>query len=43
MEREQQNAGVIELGTASIDTLGSMIPTPQHEIIGWVLMGLRQD
>ena len=43
MDRQQHEAGVIELGTASIDTLGSMIPTPQHEIIGWVLMGLRQD
>lgn len=43
MDREQQNAAVIELGTASRDTLGSMIPTPRHEIIGWVLMGLRQD
>jgi hypothetical protein len=43
MEREQQKAGVIELGTASIDTLGWPIPTPQLELHGYVFMGLLQD
>lgn len=43
MEREQQNAGVIELGTASSDTLGWPFPTPLREPIGYYLMGLRQD
>lgn len=43
MEREQHEADVIELGTASIDTMGQPIPTLQREQSGYVFMGLLED
>jgi hypothetical protein len=43
MERQQHEADVIELGTASIDTLGQPIPTLQSEKSGYVFSGLLQD
>jgi hypothetical protein len=43
MDRQQHEAGVIELGTASIDTLGQPIPTLKSEQSGYVYSGLLQD
>lgn len=43
MEREQHEAGVIELGTASLDTKGQPIPTLQREDDGYVFTGLLED
>jgi hypothetical protein len=43
MDRQQHEAGVIELGTASIDTLGQPIPTLKSEQSGYVFSGLLQD
>jgi hypothetical protein len=42
MERQQHDAAVIELGTASIDTLGQPIPTPKAEQSGYVFSGLLE-
>ena len=43
MERNQHDADVIELGTASIDTLGQPIPTLKSEQSGYVFQGLLLD
>jgi hypothetical protein len=43
MEREQHQAQVIELGTASIETRGQPIPTALREKDGYVFMGLLED
>jgi hypothetical protein len=43
MDRQQHEAEVIELGTASIDTLGFHIPTPLREPTGYVWLGLLED
>ena len=43
MEREQHEAEVIELGTASLDTMGQLIPTPVREESGYFPMGLLED
>jgi len=42
MEREQDNSGLVELGTASIDTLG--VPTgDRSEGIGYFALGISDE
>ena len=42
MERGQDNSGLIELGTASIDTLGSPVGT-RPEAIGYFEFGISDE
>ena len=42
MERDQNTAGVIELGIASTVTLGQPIPA-QQELSGYRFVGLLED
>ena len=42
MEREQDYTGLVELGTASIDTLGSPVGT-QPEAIGFFAVGISDE
>jgi hypothetical protein len=43
MERQSHEADVVELGTASIDTLGQPIPTPVRELLGYEPMWGLED
>lgn len=42
MEREQDNSGVIELGTASVETLGNPVGA-QAETIGYFPLGISDE
>ena len=42
MEREQDNSSLIELGTASIDTLGSPVGS-RPETLGFFAVGISDE